>query len=379
MKILYAIEAMDNFGVAQIVKELVEHMTVNDIQCHIVTLSSATNSEKQTTSISSFEWTLRPNTVSRMFRWHPNMRSELKTLIKEKKPDIVHIHGIMTPFQREVIMAAQSFNVQILLSPHGMLSDWLWAKNNFFFKIFKRLYWTLLIQPAFKQVNYLHAITSLEDSLLKKQYPLIPRILISNAISMDRARDDSKHNHIEKKFVFLGRLHPVKGVEMLLKAFSNAKLAEYWRLEIIGPDFDPTYTKYLKELAKELNIVSQAYFVGPVYGERKYFFLESAWAVVVPSHSEVVSLVNLEASMMQTPTITTRATGLHNWSESGGILIENKVNALIQALEDVSNWTLDERRHRGKIARDFVHQHHSWQFVSEQWILAYKKICQQIT
>ncbi len=130
----------------------------------------------------------------------------------------------------------------------------------------------------------------------------------------------------EKLIVFLGRLHPKKGVDLLIEAFKQAEFEYDWQLVIAGPDFNQTYARELRQLVVDLDLVDQVDFIGPVYGDKKYALLAKAWMVVVPSYSEVVALVNLEAAALQTPTITTTDTGLDDWAEGGGVLINADVD-----------------------------------------------------
>ena len=61
-------------------------------------------------------------------------------------------------------------------------------------------------------------------------------------------------------------------------------------------------------------------FLGPVYGAEKWALIQRAWAMIVPSYSEVVGMVNLEAALCSVPSITTYETGLTDWNEGGGDL-----------------------------------------------------------
>jgi len=179
---------------------------------------------------------------------------------------------------------------------------------------------------------------------------------------------------LEKKIVFLGRLHPKKGVDMLIKAFHYGRLGPDWKLVIAGPNFDPIYGRLLRELVANFNLENQVSFIGSIFGPEKHKLLASSWVVVVPSYSDVVALVNLEAAAVATPTITTIQTGLGDWADSGGLLIDAAIEPLRHALENAADWSLGERQARGAQARAFVQERYSWQAIGPHWAAAYPKI-----
>jgi glycosyltransferase involved in cell wall biosynthesis len=214
----------------------------------------------------------------------------------------------------------------------------------------------------------------MERNTLTKEFPHHPQIQIPNAIDLSVDDRLNSEDRPEKTLVFLGRIHPKKGVDLLIQAFNKADLEGNWKLKIIGPDFDPTYGQKLRKLVSDLDLVNRVEFTGPIYGNAKYRMMREAWVVVVPSYSEVVALVNLESAALQTPTITTTRTGLVDWTDSGGILIEPIVEELTQAILSAASWTLDERCRRGKRARNFIQERYSWQVVGPRWVEAYHQI-----
>ncbi|HID24234.1 MAG TPA: glycosyltransferase [Planctomycetaceae bacterium] len=311
------------------------------------------------------------------FLWHPKQQEFFEEEISYFAPDLIHIHGVFTNIQHSVVKAAIDTSVPLLLSSHGMLAPWLWQRHSYSYSFVKRLYWNLWMKPVLRKVSYIHAITKIEATHLKQEFPAIPQILIPNVIDLNQIAEPSEKQSPEKFFVFLGRLHPVKGVDLLIRAYYQAHLGDSWQLVIAGPDFNPTYGQELRQLVVKLGLSDHVDFIGPVYGRQKYALLSKAWGAVVPSYSEVVALVNLEAAAVLTPTITTTGTGLHDWAESGGLLIETDIDSLTKALQSAAAWPLDERLRRGTQARAFVQERYSWQAVGPRWIKAYQKIASE--
>ena len=123
----------------------------------------------------------------------------------------------------------------------------------------------------------------------------------------------------------------------------------------------------LKDVIVSLKIEDKVIFVGPVRGENKHKLIKNAWVVVLPSYSEVMGMVNLEAALCYTPSITTFETGLVNWEESGGMLVHPTIGNLEKVLAEVINWSEDERIQRGLKAYDYVQSNFSWDKVITEW------------
>jgi glycosyltransferase involved in cell wall biosynthesis len=201
-------------------------------------------------------------------------------------------------------------------------------------------------------------------------------VVIPNAIDLDSHEQRVPPEMLPtRSFVFLGRLHPVKGVDLLIEAFSSADLGpEDWRLILAGPEEVPEYVDHLRELATHSTRGTRIEFVGPVFNRDKQSLLRQAWLLVAPSHTEVIGMVNLEAAAQGTPSFTTPQTGLTDWQDGGGILVTPEVGALRTALESASRWSMAERLNRGRASRDLVLSHYSQEAVGPRWIDLYKKL-----
>ena len=90
-------------------------------------------------------------------------------------------------------------------------------------------------------------------------------------------------------------------------------------------------------------------------------------------------MVNLEAASMRTPSITTYATGLSDWGSVGGKLVETGVRSIMNALEEVANWSMQERLARGDSMYELVQLKYSLDNVGEQWTKFYHSCRESIT
>jgi glycosyltransferase involved in cell wall biosynthesis len=177
----------------------------------------------------------------------------------------------------------------------------------------------------------------------------------------------------EPYLLFLGRLHPVKGIDILIESFAKAiQGTKYkFRLLIVGPG-DPAYVAKLKSLVRLLGVGEKVIFLGPVFGPaKKKSLYRQAWAFCTPSQSEGMALVNLEAASVELPVVTTHESGPCGWKEAGGLLVHPRVEDLSRALQQVFSWSASERQDRGQKLRQLVKRRYSWQAVGPRWLELY--------
>jgi glycosyltransferase involved in cell wall biosynthesis len=304
----------------------------------------------------------------------------LADYLKEIRPisgSILHLHGVWMAPQWMAARIANKRNIPALLSTHNMLSPWLW-QDGYLKAIKKKIYWHCLAYPAFRELPLIHAITPKEKEELKKYFSGQTIKVIPNAIDLKEAdsylsvsRDGKTLNNFSPYILFLGRLHPHKGIDILIQAFAQSVPGKDWRLVIVGPDSTPEYTVKLKTLVQKLGIKNQVIFKGQIFGPQKWHLYRKAWAFCAPSRTEVVGLVNLEAAAAKTPVVTTYETGLFDWEEGAGILIEPDTEKLSQALTGVFSWSEEERNERGQKLRQLVENRYSWEAVGQQWLNLY--------
>jgi glycosyltransferase involved in cell wall biosynthesis len=378
LKVLIISESIgrERFGVAQVLLELFAYFGNRPIDLRVICILVGDVPEAirdQVKHIPVPAFSLSENILARISRWSPKMRSEILKEIETYQPDLIHIHGVFTPLQQAAQFGAARSGIPVLLSVHGMLEPWTWNQHGVVYRALKRLYWNLILRPRMRKVDYIQAITSLEAKTLQQEFPNSKQILIPNAINLASIPDIEKQDTFEKSILFLGRIHPKKGVHTLVEAFHLAGV-KGWKLKIAGPVFSKAYLREIKDQIKLLNIEDNVEFLGPIYGDDKYRLMARSWVAVVPSSSEVVGLVNLEAASVHTPAITTHATGLSDWEEGGGILVDDDPIQLSKAIESATSWTLDERMRRGNASRNLLEKQYSWQSTGPLWEQAYRLV-----
>lgn len=358
-------QSMANFGVTTAVSQLADQMACRYDDLHIVIGHTDDDPVIQDERVVLEKLPVHPATGS--WRWSPVLYKAVEALVDRYAIDVIHIHGIWFAIQWIGLRIAGKRNIPIVVSIHGMLEPWVWNNKGLLNTWKKKFYFKQVFLGALPKHAIIHVITGQEKDTVSSLIAGYSIRVVHNAIDVLPIDADIKHEGRQNIILYLGRLLPVKGVDLLIEAFRVAGLSDAWELVIAGPDRDAEYVASLKRYVEKHEMASRVSFVGAVYGEEKMRLLHRAWVVAVPSQCEVVGMVNLEAAIMETPTITTFQTGLHDWQDGGGMLVNPNADELAQALRAVCGWDAGEREHRGKASYALVRDRYSWEVVAGQW------------
>jgi len=318
-----------------------------------------------------------PTRIGQVWSYGPSLGAALQVAVPphQSGPTVVHVHGVWSAPQWMAMRTARAHRQPWLLTAHGMLEPWLWRQQGWRVRAKKAAYWHALLRPMLPHAAVLHAITPLERTHLLALVPGSRVEIIPNAIEVLPV--PAQAPALVRSVLFLGRIEPKKGVDILIEAFGRARLKSEWVLQVVGPAWSQVYLDSLRAQTERLGLKARVSFLGPKFGSEKTRLLESAWVMVAPSHSEVVGLVNLEAGERQVPSITTHQTGLADWQEGGGELVQPVVSDVTKALVRACAWSDSERAARGAASRALVQRRYSWDSTIPQWQALYSDINQE--
>ncbi len=358
-------------GVPAVVRQLSEHLSYGGVR---VRVAHATGDPGELPAgVQVFTYT--PSGLGRPWSWGRGLRHGVENLAAaaDGVSPIFHVHGVWSAPQYFAAGAAHKTGVPLVLTAHGMLEPWLWDQQGWRIRTKKRAYWSTLARAAFSRASVVHAITPLEREHLARLFPKSRIEVIPNAIDVNGA-DRCSQEERAKTILFLGRIDPKKGVDLLLRAFARANIGKEWSVDVVGPVWSQVYSSRLHAIVDGYGLGERVRFRGPQFGEEKRKLIDTAWVLAVPSFSEAVGLVNLEAAARCLPTITTYQTGLDDWESGGGLLVEPNIDALGQALEKACSWSTQEQRDRGAASRRLVQQRYSWETVLPLWRELYSSL-----
>ena len=166
-----------------------------------------------------------------------------------------------------------------------------------------------------------------------------------------------------KRIGYLGRVHPRKRVERLLEIWH--RLGEPGELLVMG-NGDPAYMQFLRNETERLKL-RRVKFEGFVIGEKKSRLLASLTCLVVPSDFENCGIITPEALLQEVPVIASTGSP---WQDLDtyrcGRWVNNDVDTLTEAVQDVLSLNEDELQAMGKRGRRLVLDKYSVDVVSRQ-------------
>jgi len=174
------------------------------------------------------------------------------------------------------------------------------------------------------------------------------------------------------RLLFLGRLHPKKGIENLLDACALLKpqLDRPWSLTIAGGG-DLRYVNSLQALIESLGLGPQVTMVGAVLGETKDALFSQADVVVVPSYTENFSVVMAEALAHAIPVIASTGTPWQRVEAAGcGLWVNNTPESLSSAIQKMSASPLRKMGQRG---REWLKQEFQWDVAADSIVRCYER------
>lgn len=134
----------------------------------------------------------------------------------------------------------------------------------------------------------------------------------------------------EKFFLFLGRIHPKKGVDLLIQGYANlhkknSSKNSLPKLVIAGPDLDSVYGRELQALAAQMCPRDTVFWPGMISGDAKWGALFGCEAFVLTSHQENFGIAVVEALACGKP-----------------VLISNQINIWREIEEDQAGLISDD-------------------------------------
>lgn len=301
------------------------------------------------------------------------VKAELRSI------DVIHLHEYRS-FQNIVIHHyAKKYGVPYVLQAHGTLPRIMTKKR------LKWIYDIFFGYRILSDSSKVIALNKTEAEQYRDMYVPDEKIeIIPNGIKLSEYNYLPPRGSFRKKFkigdndkiiLFLGRIHRIKGLDILIMAFTRIieKLDDV-KVMIVGPDSG--HLGELQTLVKDLGVGMKVIFTGPLYGVNKLEAYVDADVCVLPSRYEIFGISVLEAYSCGKPVIASRVGGLKDLVIDGitGLLftIENTgqlARSLFFILED--NIRAKKMGLKGK---QFVKKNFNIENIVDQFVILYKEI-----
>ena len=313
----------------------------------------------------------RHKSIPRNLGRSPEMLSELMDVARTA--DILHGNGLwMMPnvYPAWVVQRLRRGHLnprlKLVTSPRGALASWSLAKGRWK----KRIFGALFQYPALRQTDMFHATSEKEYEEIRAAGYRQPVAIVPIGMDVPEVESRVKEDVGRvRKIVFFGRLHKVKGVDRLIRAWGKVA-HEGWELVIAGPDCG--MLEELKGLVAERKL-PRVSFVGEINGHAKYEFLAGGDIYVLPSDTENFGVTVAEALASGTPVIASQGTpwqGLER--ERCGRWVPIGVEPLAAALKALMAMSDEERAAMGTRGREWIRRDFSWKGIGAKMKAAYE-------
>ncbi len=299
----------------------------------------------------------------------------ISRVVNNSSPDIVHTHGLWLYVSHAASTWSRRTGGPHVVSPRGMLDPWALANSRWK----KRLAGWLYEHDHLARAACIHALCASEARSIRQFGLKNPICIIPNGVDMPEkpCREPppwaGQTDPDEKVLLYLGRIHPKKGLTELLDGWASIMKRgtgehplRHWRLAIAGWS-QGGYEGELKRLARERKIEESVLFLGPQFGDGKAACFANCDGFILPSHSEGLPMVVLEAWSYGLPVIMTQACNLPEGESCGAaICVEPVSDSVARGVRQLVSMTDEARWQMGRNGRRLAVERFSWQHVVNQ-------------
>ena len=360
----------DHGGTSRSVPALCEALDVEGATVHLVTTVPAAPTPDQEPILPTGD--VRVHTIEENTGLQGTLRSPLQfvrhlgKVVEEVQPDVIHDHGAWLPSNAAAAWVARRAGVPLVATPRGMVTEWSLSHQ----AGKKKAAWHLYQKHVFRQASLFHATAPAEVENLRALGLTQPAAVVPNGVELPEAMPDDPAPDA-KRALFLSRIHPKKGLPMLLDAWADL-CPEGWTLELVGPS-ENGHRDELEAQAAELGLDGTVVFSGPVDDADKWHKYAAADLFVLPTHSENFGIVVAEALAADVPVLTT--TGAP-WQElethDCGWWVDPEPEAIREALATALRQSDATRTAMGARGRTLVESTYTWPAVGRRMTQAYE-------
>jgi glycosyltransferase involved in cell wall biosynthesis len=281
---------------------------------------------------------------------------------------VFHAHGLWRMPNIYPASVARRKGSQLVLSPRGMLGG---AALEFSFRE-KRLFWTLAQGQAARAATCLHATSRQEYEDIRAFGLTAPIAIIPNGIDVPSVAPKRRPAEGDRTLLYLGRLHPKKGLDRLLDAWQLIEDRHPgWRLDIVGP-LDGDYPNELQARIA-VNSKTRVRLLGPLYGEEKMAAYRRADVFVLPTLNENFAMTIAEALAQGTPVISTKGAPWGELVSVGcGWWIDHGTGPLAATMDEAMNMSSEQLIAMGEAGRTWMSRDFNWSAIAASMWSVYR-------
>lgn len=317
---------------------------------------------------------------------HPQLKPVLRGLVEAA--DIVHIHALWEEIQHRAARICQRAARPYIIRPCGGLHPWAMARG----RLKKRLYLALRLRRNLDRAAAIHYTTAAERDAVASMRLRPPAIVEPNGVDLREFASGTraagralvtdllaKRGVIlrdQKVLLFLGRIDPKKGLDILVPAFVEAaRDTGDCLLVLAGPEQDAATVDFVRGRAAAAGLADRIVLTGLLSRRQSALALAGADLFVLTSYNENFGIAVVEALAAGCPVVISDQVEVQETIAGAGVgeVIPLDRSATTAALR---RWLSDdELRHKaGQQARSFAVEHFDWQKIAARWGGHYERL-----
>lgn len=298
--------------------------------------------------------------------WNLSLTPEFDRLREEFRFELIHAH-FSYPDGAVAVALGRRYGVPVIITEHARWRPWMDK-----YPTVRRI-----AVDASSQAAYHTAVSSFVRKLIREYTGDSPHLIVTH-LGVDGSVFtpvvDESQRSIDQ-IVYVGRLHLVKGVDILLRAMHLlVRRRPTLRLLLIGGNFYAATIKEvesIRKIAGELQLGSHVEFAGPQPQKAVADAIRRSALLVLPSRSETFGSVLVEALASGTPVVATQSGGPEDivTNEVGRLVPKEDPDALAAAIDH----TLDSlERYPSAALREYALARFSWDRVVTKTLSLYE-------
>lgn len=300
-----------------------------------------------------------------------------------RRADIVHVHTLWSPLNASARLACRRHGRPYVLMPHGMLDPYSLSVKALRKAVYLRFFESRNLARA-RRVIYTTAEEQRLAALAGLPLPpaeLVPLGARASCASADelRSRFLARFPQAEgrRRLLFLGRLHPKKGIDRILDALREVKQSVPDVFLVLAGDGDGHYVRQLRHRVSSLALDDHVLFAGHLDGELKWASFAAAELFLLPSHQENFAITVAEAMQMGVPVIITDK--VNTWpyvqeAEAGLVLADGDVERLLPGA--IAQLLTDDAARTRMAAQGsrYARQRLTWDASAQRLLACYERV-----
>jgi glycosyltransferase involved in cell wall biosynthesis len=317
------------------------------------------------------------------WKYHPQLLPWLRKNLP--RFDAAILNGLWLYQGLALLRAARDCGTPYFIFPHGMLDPWFqqaagrrWkaARNWFYWKLFEQrvvhgaagLFFTSNAEMQLARGTFQPYRPKREINLGYGVAPPPPFTNEMNSAFLDRSPRLGQQPY----FLFLGRIHYKKGIDLLIRAYAEVcrqrGAHSVPKLVIAGPGAETGYGQDMRMLGRQICHPDSILWPGMLTGAAKWGALYNCDAFVLASHQENFGIAVVEALACGRPVLISKQINI--WEEihaHGAALVQSdSASGAIQLLSDWLNLPPASRDTMGSRARACFHELYSIEVVAQR-------------